>query len=316
MTAAAAVALARAYRPMLVLLGRSPAPEPEPDWLAPLQAEAEIKRALGTHLNGDATPRAIGEHYHQLTAQRETRRDPRAHRGGGRPGGVLLGGRARRRGDRRRAAPGACGAWAGARRDPRRRRAGRRLHRGQNGGAIRPRLRHEGRRTAQRPGGADVGGSAGAGAVLVVHRPLRPDGAGRLRHRQRGAEQDGPAARPPAAALPRRLGQLGAMGRRHGDAGAEERLRRGGHRPDRPRSGGRVSGSGVGAVRGPGRRDRGAGAWCGQTAPRLAGDSRSESPDHADRAASPSRSSACWTSRSIRCWSRTCWTVGRFCRWR
>ncbi len=73
-TAEAAVALARAYRPTLVLLGRSPAPEPEPDWLAPLQAEAEIKRALGTRLNGDATPRAVGERYRQLTAQRETRR--------------------------------------------------------------------------------------------------------------------------------------------------------------------------------------------------------------------------------------------------
>ncbi|HVS36447.1 MAG TPA: SDR family NAD(P)-dependent oxidoreductase, partial [Gemmataceae bacterium] len=73
-TAEAVVALARAYRPTLVLLGRSPAPEPEPDWLAPLSAEAEIKRALGTHLNGDATPRMIGEQYHRLTAQRETRR--------------------------------------------------------------------------------------------------------------------------------------------------------------------------------------------------------------------------------------------------
>ncbi len=57
-----------------MLLGRSPAPEPEPDWLAPLRAEAEIKRALGTHLNGDATPRVVGEHYRRLTAQRETRR--------------------------------------------------------------------------------------------------------------------------------------------------------------------------------------------------------------------------------------------------
>ena len=73
-TAEAVVALARAHRPTLVLLGRSPAPQPEPDWLAPLSAEAEIKRALGTHLNGDATPRMIGEHYHRLTAQRETRR--------------------------------------------------------------------------------------------------------------------------------------------------------------------------------------------------------------------------------------------------
>ena len=72
-TAEAAVALARAFRPTLVLLGRSAAPEREPDWLAPLTVEAEIKRALGTHLNGDATPKVVSEHYRKLTAQRDTR---------------------------------------------------------------------------------------------------------------------------------------------------------------------------------------------------------------------------------------------------
>ncbi len=73
-TAEAAVALARAHRPTLVLLGRSPPPEAEPEWLAPLHAEAEVKRALGMRLNGDATPRVIGEQYHRLAAQREARR--------------------------------------------------------------------------------------------------------------------------------------------------------------------------------------------------------------------------------------------------
>src|SRR5262249_41918152 len=53
-TAEAAVALARAFRPTLVLLGRSPAPEPEPDWLLPLTTESEIKRELGARANGDA----------------------------------------------------------------------------------------------------------------------------------------------------------------------------------------------------------------------------------------------------------------------
>ena len=71
-TAETAVALARAFRPTLVLLGRSPAPEREPDWLAPLTAEAEIKRALGVRLNGDASPRVIGEQFRKLTAQRES----------------------------------------------------------------------------------------------------------------------------------------------------------------------------------------------------------------------------------------------------
>ena len=73
-TAEAAVALARAFRPTLVLFGRSPAPEREPDWLAPLTAEAEIKRALGVRLNGDASPRVIGEQFRKLTAQREARK--------------------------------------------------------------------------------------------------------------------------------------------------------------------------------------------------------------------------------------------------
>jgi acyl transferase domain-containing protein len=72
-TAEAAVALAKAFRPTLVLLGRSAAPESEPEWLASLTVEAEIKRALGSHLNGDATPRIIGERYRKLTAQREAR---------------------------------------------------------------------------------------------------------------------------------------------------------------------------------------------------------------------------------------------------
>ena len=72
-TAEAAVALARTFRPTLVLLGRSPAPEREPDWLASLTVESEIKRALGQRLNGDASPRMIGEQYRKLTAQREAR---------------------------------------------------------------------------------------------------------------------------------------------------------------------------------------------------------------------------------------------------
>jgi NAD(P)-dependent dehydrogenase (short-subunit alcohol dehydrogenase family)/acyl carrier protein len=84
-TAEAAVALARAFRPTLVLLGRSPAPEAEPDWLAPLTVEPDIKRALGARLNGDATPRAVGEQYRRLTAQRETRRTlDRIEKAGGR----------------------------------------------------------------------------------------------------------------------------------------------------------------------------------------------------------------------------------------
>jgi len=70
-TAEVAVALAGAFRPTLVLLGRSNAPEPEPDWLARLVDEAEIKRALHARGQGTATPQAIGEQYRRLGANRE-----------------------------------------------------------------------------------------------------------------------------------------------------------------------------------------------------------------------------------------------------
>jgi NAD(P)-dependent dehydrogenase (short-subunit alcohol dehydrogenase family) len=73
-TAEAALALARAFRPTLVLLGRSPPPDREPDWLAPLTSEADIKRELTGRANGSASPRRIGEQYRLLAAQREVRR--------------------------------------------------------------------------------------------------------------------------------------------------------------------------------------------------------------------------------------------------
>jgi acyl transferase domain-containing protein/NAD(P)-dependent dehydrogenase (short-subunit alcohol dehydrogenase family) len=72
-TAEVAVALAAAFRPTLVLLGRSPRPDAEPDWLASLQDEAEIKRALASRMNGRSTPRRIGEQFRELTAAREIR---------------------------------------------------------------------------------------------------------------------------------------------------------------------------------------------------------------------------------------------------
>jgi acyl transferase domain-containing protein/NAD(P)-dependent dehydrogenase (short-subunit alcohol dehydrogenase family) len=70
-TAETAVALAHAFAPTLVLLGRSAAPSPEPDWLAQLSHESDIKRALLTQLNGQATPKEVGERYQVLTANRE-----------------------------------------------------------------------------------------------------------------------------------------------------------------------------------------------------------------------------------------------------
>jgi len=75
-TAEAAVALARAFRPTLVLLGRTPEPTPEPEWLAALTNESEIKRELSKHANGSSPSlQWIGEQYRQIAAQREVRRN-------------------------------------------------------------------------------------------------------------------------------------------------------------------------------------------------------------------------------------------------
>jgi len=70
-TAAAAISLATAYRPFLVLLGRSPEPLPEPEWLAPLTDESRIKRALIEDAGGKLHPREIEERYRGVIANRE-----------------------------------------------------------------------------------------------------------------------------------------------------------------------------------------------------------------------------------------------------
>ena len=72
-TAEVAVALAETYCPTIILTGRTPAPTPEPEYLAGLTAEADMKKAIADAL-GDATPRAVGDQYKKVVAQREVRR--------------------------------------------------------------------------------------------------------------------------------------------------------------------------------------------------------------------------------------------------
>ncbi|MHB1425893.1 MAG: SDR family NAD(P)-dependent oxidoreductase, partial [Gemmataceae bacterium] len=72
-TAEVAVALARAFRPTLLLLGRIVEPTPEPEWLAALSSESDIKRELGNRANGNASLKQIGEQYRLVSAQREIR---------------------------------------------------------------------------------------------------------------------------------------------------------------------------------------------------------------------------------------------------
>src|SRR5205814_8121158 len=60
-TAEAACALAEVFGATLILTGRTPQPGTEPDWLAGLEAEAEIKKAIADKLGLDAGPKQIGE---------------------------------------------------------------------------------------------------------------------------------------------------------------------------------------------------------------------------------------------------------------
>ena len=71
-TAACARALARAARPTLVLLGRSPAPGEEPAWLRAAADEAAVKRAFLAR-NPGASPREAEAAWREAAAAREIR---------------------------------------------------------------------------------------------------------------------------------------------------------------------------------------------------------------------------------------------------
>ncbi|MBU4463840.1 MAG: SDR family NAD(P)-dependent oxidoreductase [Desulfobacteraceae bacterium] len=72
-TAAAAYALAKHAKPTLVLLGRSPHPSPEPEWLASANDEAAIKKSIVE--NGlskkDASPALLEKSFKKHLANRE-----------------------------------------------------------------------------------------------------------------------------------------------------------------------------------------------------------------------------------------------------
>ncbi|MCG8404126.1 MAG: SDR family oxidoreductase [Phycisphaerales bacterium] len=75
-TAEAAVALARRYRPVLVLLGRTVLPDQEPVWLAGLEDEREIKAAIRENefANGEKPkPKELKQAFRRYMAQREIR---------------------------------------------------------------------------------------------------------------------------------------------------------------------------------------------------------------------------------------------------
>jgi acyl transferase domain-containing protein/NAD(P)-dependent dehydrogenase (short-subunit alcohol dehydrogenase family)/acyl carrier protein len=73
-TAEVAVAMAEAGQPRLILMGRSPEPEKEPDWLIGLNSEAEIKRAILTHAGPSITLHEVQAEFNRIRAGREIRR--------------------------------------------------------------------------------------------------------------------------------------------------------------------------------------------------------------------------------------------------
>jgi len=73
-TAAVALALAEAFQPRLILLGRSPSPGPEDQALAGFATEAELKRGLLERAGHPLAPSELGEQARQILAAREIRK--------------------------------------------------------------------------------------------------------------------------------------------------------------------------------------------------------------------------------------------------
>jgi len=72
-TAACAQAIADLHAPSILVLGRSPEPTNEPEWLVKLHSEMDIKKELATRPGAVLSPKAIGEQCKQILANREVR---------------------------------------------------------------------------------------------------------------------------------------------------------------------------------------------------------------------------------------------------
>jgi len=72
-TAHTAMALASAYRPTLLILGRTPAPTPEPPWLAAAADLPAVRRAVLAQPNRPTTPKDVERACQAVLAARELR---------------------------------------------------------------------------------------------------------------------------------------------------------------------------------------------------------------------------------------------------
>ncbi len=85
-TAEVAIALARASKATLLLLGRSQMPGDEPAWLASLNDEAAIKKAIIANADQPLKPKDVATAYQRICAEREIRSTlDRILRAGGTP---------------------------------------------------------------------------------------------------------------------------------------------------------------------------------------------------------------------------------------
>ena len=76
-TAEVSKALAESLAPTLLLLGRSPEPQPEPHWLHGCEDSHAMKAAIAEQLCGASaalTPKELEQHYHRWSANREVLR--------------------------------------------------------------------------------------------------------------------------------------------------------------------------------------------------------------------------------------------------
>jgi acyl transferase domain-containing protein/NAD(P)-dependent dehydrogenase (short-subunit alcohol dehydrogenase family) len=74
-TAEVAVALAEAGQPRLILVGRTPEPTGEPEWLVDLESEVEIKRAIVDRAEGAISPQEVQAEFTRRWASREILRN-------------------------------------------------------------------------------------------------------------------------------------------------------------------------------------------------------------------------------------------------
>jgi len=72
-TATSVLELARRHQPRFLLLGRSTLPDAEAHWLTGLTSEADIKKALLAHADGDRSPKRLEAKFREVMAQREIR---------------------------------------------------------------------------------------------------------------------------------------------------------------------------------------------------------------------------------------------------